>query len=61
MGEGVELKPCPFCGGEAKKSFYGGQRRMFLCSCTACEASLPWRDTEAAAVADWNRRACDAP
>ena len=62
-----ELKPCPFCGGKAElevlKYFRGD---MYAIYCTA-DLSPEKRhghfitdyETEAEAIADWNRRAND--
>lgn len=57
-----ELKPCPFCGGEAhiaERLTYGGKLYGACCSGTLCPGSepFPWcLDYEDAADA-WNRRA----
>lgn len=50
------LKPCPFCGGEAsKRLFYKGKYRIH---CNVCEAhSGDVCDTEAEAANTWNTRA----
>lgn len=57
-----ELKPCPFCGGEAhiaERLTYGGKLYGACCYGTLCPGSepFPWcLDYEDAADA-WNRRA----
>ena len=53
-----ELKPCPFCGGEAKLYSAFKKKKAFVL-CKSCEASSPMR-TEAEAIEAWNRRANDA-
>ena len=60
-----ELKPCPFCGGEAKISMkyvgYGslglGAHDWFGVYCADCDTSTREHQTEAEAIAAWNRRA----
>ena len=51
---GVVLLPCPFCGGRGE---VGG---IPWVECQACGASGPHAETEAAAIAAWNRRAHSA-
>ena len=68
----AELKPCPFCGGKAKRKFgkynllgaYGTQnedRQWFGVSCSKCGVEQPKRkyDTRESATEAWNRRAED--
>lgn len=52
--EEVELKPCPFCGGEgwiakiAKECFYA--------RCLDCGVRFPTRVVRSEAVEEWNKR-----
>lgn len=49
-----ELKPCPFCGGEADiGENFDGQWGVF---CETCRAVV-WGYTKKASIAAWNRRA----
>lgn len=54
-----ELKPCPFCGGEAEiltaESMHGGNLYGVMCDCCAGRADV--YDTEAEAIEAWNTRA----
>ena len=54
-----ELKPCPFCGGEAEmltaESMHGGY--LFGIMCNDCRSRGDVYDTEAEAIAAWNSRA----
>ena len=55
-----ELKPCPFCGGEAvilKADQYHVFPYSYYVSCTKCTVGLGPLDTEAEAIEAWNRRA----
>jgi hypothetical protein len=64
MNEQTELKPCPFCGGPGV--IEGGPLSMYVAYCmngeSACALApeTDYLDTEATAIAAWNRRA-DAP
>lgn len=50
-----ELKPCPFCGGEAKFSLFLGKPCV---TCTKCMGGVfpALGNTEEMAAHDWNRR-----
>lgn len=49
----VKLKPCPFCGGEAKIiSGYG----KYVVTCKGCDAMAPSTYTEGDAAKAWNKR-----
>ena len=53
----MELKPCPFCGGEqitVKKGKY-----MWWCKCEKCNAESGVRSKKADAITVWNRRVGD--
>lgn len=58
-----ELKPCPFCGGEAiihKRAYdnRGGLPHDFTVYCDKCHASVRhYYPTEKEAIEAWNRRA----
>ena len=48
-----ELKPCPFCGGEARYTNLGC---CVYIRCDACDFSMPTQRTEAEAIEAWNTR-----
>lgn len=52
----MELKPCPFCGGEAIER-RAASYPVFWVKCEACEAEGPTKALEKDAVEAWNRRA----
>lgn len=54
----IELKPCPFCGGEAR--FAGGEVFDWV-SCTSCRAESRCECSKVEAAEAWNRRADVAP
>ena len=56
----TELKPCPFCGGEAYKLKVNDHGFVFFSVvCHECHASTNRFTTEALAVEAWDRRAED--
>ena len=56
----TELKPCPFCGGEAKiASVPHGDRKLWYVICRKCEIATFQYLTEKWAVKVWNRRVND--
>ena len=53
----ADLKPCPFCGGEAKAfSFRDGETIVY---CEDCEIETPMFTAMKYAIEAWNRRAND--
>jgi len=57
----MELKPCPFCGGEEVRTFkysFAGEPDVYA-QCQNCAADGPMGDTKEMAVEKWNRRATD--
>lgn len=57
----MNLKPCPFCGGEAKVRMVGNQKEFFVFFCSVC-GRTPVENHEAritvwGAKKVWNRRA----
>lgn len=54
----TELKPCPFCGGEAKHNV---AHLWHSIECTRCGASTTWRSTKRGARRLWDRRAPKQP
>ena len=57
-----DIKPCPFCGGEAKvmNGCACYEPDDYWIRCKKCEAETRICDSEAAAIAAWNMRADDA-
>lgn len=58
-----ELKPCPFCGGEARlTSFDDGPVKRWFIQCKKhieCGGRMIAKPTETEAIVAWNRRASD--
>ena len=58
-----KLKPCPFCGGEAKLIPCGDQKELLVYICSECNKIPEHYDearyTEWGARRIWNRRAND--
>lgn len=55
------LKPCPFCGGNAK--IYSGEQNFLIYKqkcysvfCELCKCATQYEGTEKEAVEDWNKR-----
>ncbi len=60
-----ELKPCPFCGGEAKvhtgeKFFLIGEEECSIVVCKSCLATSRYFHTSKEAIEAWNRRTNNA-
>ena len=51
----MELKPCPFCGGEAEV-LESDHSATFYCWCDSCETRGNYYNTEAEAIEAWNTR-----
>jgi len=58
-----ELKPCPFCGGEAKTTKYKESFLLpekidcYMTMCRNCGCGTSFESIESKAFAAWNRRA----
>lgn len=52
--ENRELKPCPFCGGEAR--YYEGDRDCHGVTCTKCTVKIYGYANRRASKRAWNRR-----
>ena len=53
----TKLKPCPFCGGKARR--YYGNHDMHGVVCNKCGAKQYGYANQASATKAWNRRADD--
>ena len=51
----TELKPCPFCGGEAEVWVSNVTDRAIV-YCTVCDAQIRIRPNEQEAIEAWNKR-----
>lgn len=51
----IQLKKCPFCGGEAR--IIGAVGTVFWVKCTECGAETQSEITKQRAAERWNRRA----
>ena len=63
-----DLKPCPFCGGKARRVYepevieeYTGKKWAYTVSCERCAASTGLCYTREQADEAWNRRATIEP
>ena len=59
MADKITLKPCPFCGGEAKAqtmTFWFGTFDRHTVVCPECNIMIGWYDSEEEAAEKWNRR-----
>lgn len=54
MKEPIELKPCPFCGGEARR--YCGNYSMYGVTCKKCSAKIYGYGNQPSATKAWNRQ-----
>lgn len=52
-----ELKPCPFCGGEARFETYGGTACAVVCQTCGCGTPTMLLDDGMIAADLWNHRA----
>lgn len=64
----ISLKPCPFCGGEAKLKKHMNLAQVWYVQCNQCGIRTPnsaqaayesWKDTMNYPVQLWNRRVED--
>ena len=56
-GKGMEIKTCPFCGGEAKLITQGvPPSEEFCCWCTECMIATEWDLSKKYVIKIWNRR-----
>jgi len=60
-GEGVQLKPCPFCGGEAIVDYCDDDEWYVSCNGDACDIrpQTEFCETRMEAIKTWNKRVND--
>lgn len=51
-----QLKPCPFCGGDAEITSQGDHRKSHIVSCTNCGCDHESGDRDFYSNSSWNRR-----
>jgi len=54
--EVIELKPCPFCGGDAEVQRRGTNRVSMIIGCTDCSCTLETGETWIDENSQWNNR-----
>lgn len=54
-----KLKPCPFCGGEARLIIKYNQYLVICDGDLWCDAKQGWFSNKSNAISAWNRRAND--
>lgn len=56
-----ELKPCPFCGGQAEYERQGTSRQSCIVACTQCGCRHESSDQDWYNGSQWNTRALSTP
>jgi Lar family restriction alleviation protein len=52
----TDLKPCPFCGGEAQRKTVTMPHQHGWVGCPKCGCYISWNHDPAKAIEKWNRR-----
>ena len=52
----TELRPCPFCGGEARLIDSECGTTIYAVECVLCQAKIGWFDEKERAIKEWNNR-----